>query len=226
MFAILLTDKMDVFYHNILSFPTLIFTLLLLFCMLFWLIAILGMIDISILDPNIDLGDIGDGADVEHAPSAVSSIIHRLGLNGVPLTLIITFIALFGWLFSFYGVFFLEGILPGGPIWWLASVVIFVASLVAATYLTSFVIKPLRRFFKGLEQQVEKHVVGQTAVVRTSKVDQSMGEGTVDDGGAGLILPLRPAGSDTFVRGDHVVIIDYNAEKNIFLVVSETEFGR
>ena len=94
MFAILLSDKMDPFYQNVLSFPTAVFSALLIFCVLFWLVAILGFLDISFLDISGSEG----GVDVNGTPStpdAVAGII--LGLNGVPLTTVITLITLIGW---------------------------------------------------------------------------------------------------------------------------------
>lgn len=104
MFAVLLSEKMDPFYQTVLSFPTIIFSVVLVFCLLFWMVAILGMIDISFLDiPEIE-SDLDVDMDIEGAstPDAVASIILKLGLNTVPLTVIITFVALIGWFISYY----------------------------------------------------------------------------------------------------------------------------
>ena len=67
-------------------------------------------------------------------------------------------------------------------------------------------------------------MLGQTAIVRSSKVDQFSGEANFDDGGAGLIVKVRAMGDSQFVRGDKVVLLEYMAEQNIYRVVSEAEF--
>lgn len=223
MFAILLSDKMDPFYQNILSFPTVVFSALLVLCVLFWLVAILGFLDISFLDLSGGDMDIGDTAST---PDAVTGLILRLGLNGVPLTIIITLIALIGWFICYYIVHFLFGIIPDGVIRYAVGSVVLVVTFYVSALTVAQLIRPLRKHFKGLEQNqdVEKLVLGQTAVVRTSKVDSQFGEAMLDDGGAGLILKVRATGGSEFKKDDRVVLIEYLEEANTFRVVSEQEF--
>jgi len=56
MFAILLSERMDPFYQNISSFPTAIFTFLLAVVTLYWVVAVLGLVDIDVLDFDIPDG--------------------------------------------------------------------------------------------------------------------------------------------------------------------------
>ena len=98
-------------------------------------------------------------------------------------------------------------------------------SLFAATWLTSKAIKPLRPLFKNATTETHKHIIGQTAVVRTSRVDETFGEATMADGGAGLILKIRSTGDETFSKGDRVVIFERLNDDNIYRVISEKEFS-
>ena len=223
MFAIFLSDKMDPFYQNILSFPTAVFSALLILCILFWLVAILGLLDISFLDISGSENGL-EVSDAASVPDAVAGIILKLGLNGVPLTIVITLITLIGWFICYYIVDFLFGIIPDGLIRYALGVPVVLVSFYFAALATAQIIKPLRKNFKGLEQDVEKIVLGQTAIVRTSKVDAGFGEAALDDGGAGLILKVRATGDSTFKKGDRVVLIEYLSEANTFRVVSEEEF--
>ncbi len=224
MFAILLSSEMDPFYQNILSFPTAFFSAVLVFCVLFWLVAILGFLDISFLDiPEPDF-DVSGDVDSPSTVDAVAGIILKLGLNGVPLTVIISLITLFGWFISYYTVHFFYSYVPAGIIYYLVGVFVLLVSLYLSTLLTAQLIKPLRPLFKKMEQDVEKIVLGQTAIVRTSRVDNEFGEATVDDGGAGLILKVRSSGEERYKAGDKVVLIEYYEDLNAFRVVSEEEF--
>jgi len=217
-------SKMDPFYQNVLSFPTVFFSIILVFCILFWLVAILGFLEISFLDipePEFDLG--GD-TDVPSTPDAVAGIILKLGLNGVPFTVIITLITLLGWFISYYIVHLTADYIPGGIIYYLVGLVILVVAIYIAALITAKIIKPLRPLFKSMEQDVEKLVMGQVAIVRTSRVDNNFGEATLEDGGAGLILKIRSSEENNYKQGDRVVLIEYNKELNVFRVVSEEEF--
>lgn len=219
MFAVLLSDKMDPFYQNISSFPTAIFTFFLLLFMLFWLIAVLGFVEIDALDlPDIDL-------DTDHAtPDAISGLIMKFGLHGVPITITLSILSLLGWFISYYAIYFLGGFLGDGLIRFVYGLVVFISTLYVAAKLTSIIIRPLKPLFKKMEQSTEKLVLGQTAVVRTSRVDNSFGEAILEDGGAGLILKIRSTNDDKFKKNDRVVLLEYVKDQNAYRVISEEEF--
>ena len=228
MFAIFLTEGLDPFYQNISSFPTVFFTFLLAICVLYWLVAVLGFIDMDILD--FDIPDADGALDMNpdsgfSGPDVLAGLMLRLGLHGVPVTVIVSFIALFGWLLCYYGAHFLFGWLSPGPLRFLAGLPLLLGALYLASLLTAIVIKPLRPLFSKAQQETVKQVLGQTAVVRTSRVDREFGEALLEDGGAGLILKVRATGEDTFAKGDRVVLLEYRPEDNVYRVISETEFS-
>lgn len=220
MFAILLTDKMDGLYAIILSFPTIIFTVFLLVTVIYWLISFLGVVDIDALDVDADIsGDNSSGVN------GIAGLAMKLGLNGVPLPIIVTLITLIGWFVSYYATFFLFKFLPDLIlISFVARLGILLVSLWSAIFLTARIIRPLRTFFKQAEQEVEKNIVGQLAIVRTGRVDGEFGEAAVEDGGAGLLVKIRPYKNETFKRGDRVILLEYHQEENIYKVISEEEF--
>lgn len=216
---------MNEFLLTIVSFPTVIFTVVLGISVLYWLCAAIGLVDIEVLD--IDLPDV-DGqvhAHAEHTfTETFAGILLRLGLNGVPVTIIITFIALVGWFISYYLSYFELALLGYNWVRFIVGIPIIVFSLYLAVLITAQLIKPLRKFFAKTEQYVEKKILGQVAIVRSSKVNDHSGEANFDDGGAGLIVKVRAFGEKQFVRGDRVVLLEYLAEQHVYRVVSEEEF--
>jgi len=227
MFAILLSEGMDPFYQNISSFPTAIFTFLLAVVTLYWVVAVLGLVDIDVLDfdiPDAD-GSLGANADSDiSTPDALAGLMLKVGLYGVPITIIISFISLFGWLICYYMVHVLAGFLPDGLLRYLIGTPIFLVALILSMMITAFIVKPLRPLFKKAQQHTDKLVLGQTVVVRTTKVNSSFGEAILDDGGAGLILKVRSTGEHVFARGDRVVLLEYMKDENTYRVISEDEF--
>lgn len=221
MFAIFFSERMDPFYQICASFPTIIFFALLVFSMLYWILAALGMVDIDILDFDVAEPDAGDNLN---NLDVMSGILLKLGLNGVPLTIVITLISLIGWVISFLLVYFIFPWLPAGVVQFIAGIPVLFAAVYFAALITAMIIKPLRPLFLTADQQIEKRLLGKIAIVRTGRVDQTFGEANLADGGAGLILKVRSYEDETFKKGDHVVLLEYIPSENTYKVVSEAEF--
>lgn len=227
MIGIFLSNKMDPFYQIILSFPTVVFTVLLLFVVFYWALAVLGLVELDVLDfalPGVEADPNALGESLTNF-NVMSGLMLKLGLNGVPVTIIASFIVLIGWLLSFTAVFFLFPLIAEGLLQFLAAIPLLFAVLFAAAWISAWLIKPLRPLFRTQQQDVHTRVLGQTAVVRTGVVDTKFGEAVLEDGGAGLILKVRSFNEETFGRGERVVLLKYVAADNTFLVVSEAEFS-
>lgn len=224
MFAILLSKGMDPFYQNISSFPTAIYTFILAICLLYWLLAVFGIVELDFIDLDGLDTDIELGSEVSTA-NAISGVMLKFGLQGVPVTIIISFLSLFGWLLCYYSVHYLSPLVPAGILYYLFGLLVFIVTFWLAVLLTAIIVKLLRPFFQKVEQQTIKRVLGQSAVVRSTKVTESFGEAFLNDGGAGLILKVRSSNNQTFVQGDKVVLLEYLENENIYRVISEQDFN-
>jgi len=224
MFAIFFHESMNPFHQTVTSFPTVIYTILLILCALYWIVAVLGLVDLDVLDFDLD-GDI-DSADSATAQEGIAGLLHRLGLNGVPLTIILTFIAIIGWLLCYYATYFGAKFLPDVSLIRLAiGLITFLVVSYITILITVQLIKPLRAMFKRLNYDETKHILGQVVVVRSSIVDRDHGEAELNDGAAGLLLNIRATGEDKFNKGDEVVVVEYIEDKNLYRVVAKAEFG-
>lgn len=214
MFAILLSKEMNPFYLNISSFPTVIFSFVLAICVLFWLIAVLGVIDIDFLGVETSEGTV----------NAMAGLLLKFGLHGIPLTVIISLWSLFGWILSYYAVYYLSGWVPQGILLFIFNGVVFITALFFSILLTVICLHFIRPIFPNNEQKSVKKLIGKTAIVRTSKVTELFGEVFLEDGGAGLILKVRTDKDKPFIKGDKVVLLEYFEESNTYYVVSEHTF--
>lgn len=209
---------MDTFLQIILTFPTIFFTFFLVLSAVYWLLTVLGFVGIEALDMDLD-------GDSVASLNVFSGLLFRLGLNGVPLTIVISLIALLGWVFCFLIVYF---VYPWIRVPWLQLVTgipVVVGVLYVSAIITAVIIKPLRPIFLASDQQVQKQILGQVAVVRTGEVNRSFGEAYLEDGGAGLIIKVRAYKDEVFKRGDRVVLLEYVAGENLYRVVSEADFN-
>lgn len=223
MFAIFLHESMTTFYQIIFSFPTVIFTVPLFVCLIYWLIAIFGFVDIEILDIDMD-GDI-DSADSDAAQNGITGLLMKFGLNGVPLTIVLSLLSVIGWIVSYYIQYLGASYLPNLLIFSVAlKIIALIISVFAAILITAQVIKPIRSIFKKLDATEVKHIIGQAMVVRSGEVTEKKGEALMEDGGADLLLNVRSSIGQSFVKGDIVVAIEHDELKNHYRVISKNEF--
>jgi hypothetical protein len=214
---------MELFWGIFFSFPVIIFSALLTICILYWVIAALGLLSVDCLDIDISVNDIY--SDVP--PNGFGGLLMKFGFNGVPMTLIITLISLIGWSISYFSFRLL--ILPLydlALLYYVAGIVLFIVSFISSVYLTAFIIKPIRPLFKGLMVTHNyKSSLGQIVEIRSSSVTKTRGQATCEDGGAGLILEVRCDESYQFKRGDKAVILQYDETANCYEIISLEDFN-
>ena len=213
---------MDPFYQIIASFPTIVFTLLFFFCVIYWVIAALGMIDLDFLDFDFD-GDI-DATDSLEAQNSIAGLVLKLGLHGVPLIVSLSILSIIGWLISFYISFYAFSLIPGKFLEFLVGIPILIFTFFCALFVTRLCLKPIRRMLSKLEVDETKYITGQTLVVRSGVVNNETGQAIMNDGGAGIILSVRTKGELEFKKGDEVVVIEELNGDNTYRVISKAEF--
>lgn len=208
---------MDLFLQSALAFPTVLLTFLLCVATLYWLVAALGIFDIDMLD-----GDVpdGDGFQLE----GLAGLLMKLGLGGVPVTVIFTLLVFFGWFVSYFIELLLLRHLPLGLLRYPLGLVVMLVALVPAVIVTSWLCRPLRKLFRKVSAPTARSFIGQVAQVRSGHVSPTFGEANLDDQGAGLILRVRAEESQNLKRGDAVVLIEYLEGEHAYRVVSEDEF--
>jgi len=218
-------SNLSQFVSVISSYPTVVFSVLLGIAVLYWICASLGLF-------NIHLGDLtdhhhgmnhGDGVDQHGTAEGMAGLLAKLGLNGVPVTLIIAIIAAVGWLLCFYLSALAKPLLPPG-LAWIGNSLILLVSLYLATWAAAFLIRPLRPLFKKAQASGVKILTGRTATVRSLRVDSEFGEAELIDGGASIIVKVRALDGITFTRGDKVVLLENIAQGQYYTVISEAEF--
>lgn len=219
MFAIFLHESMNQFHQTATSFPTLIYTILLMVCMAFWLFGLLGFGGFDTIDIDTDF-DTDTGS-----PEGMAGFLLRYNLNHVPFTIILTFFALFGWTLSFLIIVYLKPVVPTAILGFIFRIVTLLVSAYLSLLLTAQAIRPIRKLFITLNVDEKIHIVGQTAIVRSMQVNHLSGEALLNDGGAGILLNVRTSSEqEIFVKGDEVVVIEELTENNLYRIISKNEF--
>ncbi len=207
---------MNEFLTVALTFPTLPYSIVLAFSVLYWLLAAFGVFDDGWVPDGMDL-HLGD--DGLHG---ISGMFSRLGLGGAPAMLVIALLAFFGWTVTYFVHLFLLQSLPT-PVRWLAGSVTAVFALIPAVPLSVVVLRPIRRLLLQMRPVAQASLLGRVGVVASPQVTAQVGHANVDDGGAGLILQVRIGGGEPLARGERVVLLDYLPQHNHYLVAREQD---
>lgn len=211
---------MNLFFQNSLAFPSIIFSALLIIISFYWLCAAFGLLD-------IDLFNIDSELDINVDATGLAGWLTKLGLAGIPVTIILTFFTLFGWFISYFTNYWIISAIETNFIRYLTGFVAFIITSFIALNLTAVCLKPIRKKLMSRNKPKSVHqLVGKLALVRSINVTKNKGEAVLEDGGAGLILQIRAPETENIKRGDSVVIISYDAPTHSYQVVTEDEFHR
>ncbi|MDQ3039228.1 MAG: hypothetical protein M3R16_05445 [Pseudomonadota bacterium] len=213
------------FLQTCLTFPTLAYSIVLAFCVVYWLLAMTGLFDVDALD-GLLMGDghvgHGDGAG---DTTVTAGMLARLGLSGVPIMIVLTVLSFVGWLATYFVHLLVLRHLPDS-LRILAGIATLLGALVPGVLLTSLLLRPVARLMAKLQPQAAASILGRAGTVTSPVVDDQGGRAEFEDGGAGLILQVRAPPNTTFERGERVVLLSHDAQANTHAVISETEFNK
>ncbi|MEN8626826.1 hypothetical protein [Psychrobacter proteolyticus] len=206
-----------VFITKISLYPTIVFTGLVMFVTLYWVVSLLGMADMD----SVDAVETGSDAAVSDLSSTgfFTGLMLKFGLYGVPLVIILSLISLIGWLLSYLYTSFLHQNFDSGVLYYVFGTGALIFVLVVSMWLTGMIISPIRKNIARIPKRNSANNVGKIAIVRTLSVTDKHGEAELNDGGAGLILKVRSDNSTSLLKkGDRVMLIAYLEETNTYQV--------
>lgn len=209
-----------VFITKISLYPTIIFTGLVMFVTLYWLVSLLGMADMD----SVDFGEPDGDISTLSSTGFFTGLMLKFGLYGVPLIIILSLISLIGWLLSYLYTSFLHQYFDSGLLYYLFGTGALIFVLVVSMWLTGMIIAPIRKNIAKIPKRNASSNIGKIAVVRTLSVTDKHGEVELNDGGAGLILKIRSdINNDLLRQGDRVTLIEYLEETNTYRVAPVKE---
>ena len=201
---------MDDFLHALTSWGVLPFSILLIVAFLYWLLVMLGALDLDLLH----LGHEHEGAhgDHDHHPGFFSGMLEFLSLGKVPVTIIVSILTVFGWLVAMASELIL-------PLWWPLDLAL---ALAVAFPLTGFACRPLRALFRALDGGIKTgvHLLGREARITSATCDERFGTAScpVPDSDDLLLNVVASRPGLVFQRDEIVVIADFDADAQRYLV--------
>jgi len=186
------------------SFPTVVYTIPLGVCLVFWLLSLLGIL--AFLDVDID------------SEAGLAGLLATFGLAGVPITLSLSLLFLFAWSLCLFSAAWLLPWLPEGLVYNAAGSAVLILSFVFSVYLTGKITRPLSRLLVTHEARSNHSLVAKYCEITSLTVNGHFGQAKVEDGGAGLIISVRADTPNDFKKGDSALIYEYDPDKNIYFI--------
>ena len=197
------------------------FSVLLVAAILYWLMVIIGALDIEVLH----LGHHAEGTDASHGdshagpdhhPGLLSGFLEFLSVGKVPLTVIVSLLVFIGWSIAMA----LALLVPLALQPW-AWPLVFAGGLAGAIPLAAGLCRPLRKIFGALDRGVATglSLLGREARITSMVCDANFGTATCDVGDAEVLLRVVTSRPELlFHRDDVVVIADHEAEHDRYVV--------
>ncbi len=192
-----------------------------------WLISAIGLFSHSAIEGFFPHPDIDADFDIDTDGGGISfgdTFLTFLSVGQVPISIILTIL------------FFIQAIIG---VWlnqiainnlelsiswqlWTMFFVNFGISFFIAVFIAGIILKPIKPFFRDYGVvRTANSLIGKVAFVSSSKVTHKFGSATFKlDGGDIVDLPIRSAEKESvFIRGQEVVIVDFDKEKNLYFVM-------
>lgn len=211
------------FMGAVTGYPTAIYTVLLGVVVIYWVLAMLGMVDIehSGLDVDVHMHTHADGDSSDIGQLA--SYVVALGLNGVPFSVAVSLLVLVSWTVCCLGGEWLLPLVPTLPLQLLAGTVLLVASAVIAIPITAVAIRPLRGLFVTHTAVTNAALVGQLCRVVTGVVNERDGRADVARRGASLNIRVWAVTPNTLKRGSQALIVEYDEVAGRYLIAAHDD---
>lgn len=191
--------------------PTLIASVLLLLCSLYWILVILGAFDVDVLHLDVHLD-----ADMDSSLTGLGFLgLKFLNIGEIPVMIWASCFSLCLWMLS---MLFNRAINPSDT---QAVLLALGRDMVISAALTKVLTNPLRGHFVPDEPHPAEKMIGRTCVIATSQVDDVSGRAEFPTEGAPLLLNVRTR-KGTLHKGELAEIIDFDPEKRVYLVASAT----
>lgn len=193
-------------------------TVLLGLVVLFWLITLLGIFDLDALDVDLDIDADADLNGVEGVGGNILGVFLKfVNAQDVPLMIVLSLLSLSLWALSIVSNYYFN---PS------QSIGLAMAFLAGNLFLSAFLVKvithPLRPFMRNLknDQELQQPLVGMSGVVKSRVLDSNFGQVEVprEKGAPALLNAILPEGKDALVRGNKILVIDFDEKLNKYLV--------
>lgn len=203
------------------SFPTAVPTVFLGVLVVYWLISIVGIVDMG---DAIDAHGHMDGVDAAHGAHEVPDLhtlaayMVALGLGGVPLSVVASVLVFCTWLGTALLHNYVIAFLPTDILRVLSGVAVLLFTTALSIPITARAIKPMRGLFVKHGARTNSSLVGLECKILTEKVDHGFGRAEVPNPGGGINIRVWAVAPNDLHKNSKAIILAYDEAKGQYEV--------
>lgn len=189
-------------------------TVLLGLVVLYWIIAIIGVLDFDFLDLDFDL----DGADDLGPFYAILAFINA---SELPFMLLFSIIILNFWIIAML-IYYLPIVLGG-----FINGVLLIPAIVISMFVTKYETIPLKGIFKSTNMQDNSNevVIGQRCTLMCNVENQRLGQAEIKRDGASIVINVKSEFYEESFEKDEVAFVSKkHNNKNIYYIIKIEEW--
>lgn len=189
------------------------YTVVLGLILLYWLSVILGVFNIFSFDFDFDPVDTLAG---------IGSVLAWLNLGEVPLMLFASIASVSSWAISISANYLL-----GNSSGQIAGLLV-IPNLVISCWIAKLITSPFKLFFRK-QDGFNPEAIGSLCILRDDAIGNRLAEGSVETGGASLILNVRTRDGQFLPKGTQVLVIERDTrepERDIYIVEAFEDWQR
>ena len=210
---------MELWQHSI-HWTALPFTTVLAVVALYWIIVILGVLDLDSIDfmPDVDLdidGDVDVDGDVSHGPF-MSGVAFFFGVDA-PFMVPFSIFAFVSWMLVVLGNYY----------WNTANVMgvglgLGLGAFLVGLFITKYLSAPFHVMFRKMEAETGDpgKMEGRMCTVLSPEIDDTLGQCEVEVQGAPVLLNVRHKSGAILKKGDEAVVLERDEESGAYWIKS------
>jgi len=192
-------------------------TALLIVCIIYWALVIIGGIGADSIDFDFDVDlDLDADGEVEISDGGASGFLGLLqffNFGRLPMMFIFSFLFLFMWFIAVMS----SNLLPGNST--LISTVLLIPNFIASLFLTKFMTLPIVKPYHEMTKTAATiDYIGKQCKITLSNTSDKAGEAELFVNNTSLHITVQGLDNKLFSKGEKAVIINEIKEKKIFII--------
>ncbi|MGH4137951.1 hypothetical protein [Clostridium sp.] len=198
-------------FKNAFTGVNIIPTVLLIFIVLYWVIAIIGVLDFDFLDLDLDF-DLEGGDTL----GPLYALLAFLNAEELPFMFVFSILTLNFWIIAML-MYYLP-IATGG----LLNTVLLIPAMMLSVIITKFVSFPLKVILKysSMQEDGGSEVIGQLCTLKSNVKNGRLGQAEIKREGASVVINVKSENTvESFHKYEVAFVIRKDIEKNMYYIV-------
>lgn len=202
---------MNDLFNAAVAAPNIIPTALLIFVLVYWIVVILGAIDVDSIDIDVDMETDVDG---EISVSWLNHVLAFFNLGQVPFMVFMTFLIVPLWAISVMTNYYL------GNQSFILSLILLIPILLVSAFIAKFATQPFVKLFSHLDNNYDRgeKQIGKICTLMTTASNIKAGQARISTSGAPLLLNVVTDDGVSMFSGDTAIVLEYIPDRNVYLI--------